>query len=66
MNLDEIEEIRKATNILAEKLTPYPASIMKTQFRHFHDEVEKELELIIIQAYKNGELVKKVLEANNP
>ena len=59
MNLDEIEEIRKITNSLAEKLTPYQPSILKTQFQHFYAEMERELERLVVQAYKNGELVKK-------
>lgn len=64
MNLQEIEEIRKIANQIAEKLTPEPASILKTEFQGFYREVHKTLSELVVSAYMAGELVPTIHKEN--
>lgn len=63
MNLDEIENLRASANVIAEKLTPKPSSILKVEFEKFYREIIIEWEKAIVDAYKQGQL--KRVETEN-
>lgn len=62
MSLDEIEDLRKAANIVAEKLAGKPSSILKVEFERFYLEIIRAWESAIVEAYKQGQLQR--VEAN--
>lgn len=60
MNLEQMEEIQQRAYELKAILDKEQKSIMSTEFSRFFAEVEKAFATAIVEAYKAGELVKKL------